>query len=66
MTWQTEVKSLMFANSIKNKDIAERLDFSEEWVSKLFNGKATSKTAEEKMRWAVEEIIRERSGKDAE
>lgn len=66
MTWQAEVKSLMFANSIKNKDIAERLDFSEEWVSKLFNGKATSKTAEEKMRWAVDEIIKERSGKDAE
>lgn len=66
MTWQAEVKSLMFAHSIKSKDVAKQLDYSEEWISKLFNGKATSKKAEEQIRAAVDDIIRERSIENAE
>lgn len=52
----------MYSHSIMNKDIAKHLECSEEWVAKLFTGKATSKDAEEKIRNAVSEIIKERSG----
>ena len=50
----------MYSHSIMNKDIAKHLECSEEWVAKLFTGKATSKDAEEKIRNAVSEIIKER------
>lgn len=66
MTWQAEVKGLMFAHSIKSKDVAKHLDCSEEWISKLFNGKATSKDAEERIRTAVDDIIRERRFENAD
>ena len=66
ITWQAEIKGLMFAHSIKSKDVAKQLDCSEEWISKLFNGKATSRDAEERIRAAVDDIIRERSIANAE
>ena len=66
ITWQAEVKGLMYRHSIMNKDIAKHLGCSDEWIAKLFTGKATSRDAEERIRTAVDDIIRERSIENAE
>lgn len=66
ITWQAEVKGLMYRHSIMNKDIAKHLGYSDGWIAKLFTGKATSRYAEERIRTAVDDIIRERSIENAE
>lgn len=66
ISWQAELKGLMYRHSIMNKDIAKHIGCSDEWIAKLFTGKATSRDAEEKIRTAVDEIIRERSIANAE
>lgn len=66
ITWQAEVKGLMYRHSIMNKDIAKHLGCSDEWIAKLFTGKATSRDAEERIRTAVDDIIKERRLANAE
>ena len=66
MTWQAELKGLMYRHSIMNKDIAKYLGFSEGWIAKMFTGKRTPHDAEERLRKAVDDIIRERSIENAE
>ena len=66
MTWQAELKGLMYRHSIMNKDIAKHLGCSDEWIAKMFTGKRTPHDAEERLRKAVDDIIRERSIENAE
>ena len=66
ITWQAEVKGLMYRYGIMNKDIAERLGLSEGYVAKLFTGKYEVKDGEDRIRTAVDDIIRERSIANAE
>lgn len=66
MTWQAEVKGLMYRHDIKNKDIAERLGIGSQYVASIFTGKRTPPDAEERIRTAVDDIIRERSIANAE
>lgn len=60
--WQGQVKGIMYSEGITNLDIAEKLNLSPYYISKLFTGKYTAKDGEERIRWAVNEIIRERKG----
>lgn len=66
MTWQAELKGLMYAHDIKNTDIADRLGVGKEYVASIFTGKKIARNAEERFRAAVDDIIRERSLENAE
>lgn len=66
ITWQAEVKGLMYRYDIKNTDIAERLGIGSQYVASIFTGKKTPPDAEERFRAAVDDIIRERSIENAE
>lgn len=66
MTWQAELKGLMYAHDIKNVDVAKKLGFGTQYVASVFTGKRTAPNAEERFRAAVDDIIRERSIENAE
>lgn len=66
ISWQGELKGLMYRHSIQNKDIAEKIGCSNEWVAKMFTGKRTPHDAEERLRKAVDDIIRERRFENAD
>ena len=66
MTWQAEVKGLMYRYGIQNKDIADRLGIGTQYVASIFTGKKTPPDAEERFRKAVDDIIRERRFENAD
>ena len=66
ISWQAELKGLMYRYDIRNTDIADRLGLGKEYVASVFTGKRTPPDAEERFRAAVDAIIEERSIANAE
>ena len=58
--WTGILIGKMHNNSISKKDLADKLNFSQEYISMVLNGKKTPKGARERFEAAVEEIIKER------
>ena len=58
--WTGILIGKMHNNSISKKDLAGKLNFSQEYISMVLNGKKTPKGARERFEAAVEEIIKER------
>ena len=60
--WTGILIGKMHNNSISKKDLADKLNFSQEYISMVLNGKKTPKGARERFEAAVDEIIKERVG----
>ena len=58
--WTGILIGKMHNNSISKKDLAGKLNFSQEYISMVLNGKKTPKGARERFEATVEEIIKER------
>ena len=58
--WTGILIGKMHNNSISKKDLADKLNFSQEYISMVLNGKKTPKGARERFEKAVDEIIKER------
>lgn len=58
--WIAEAVGKMHINHITQKDIAERLDVTNDYISMILLGKKTPKNAEERITNAINEIIAER------
>lgn len=58
--WTGEIVGQIHSHGLKQKEIAEKLGCSKEWVSKILNGHRSPKGAEERFRKALEELIAER------
>lgn len=58
--WTGILIGKMHNNSISKKALADKLNFSQEYISMVFNGKKTPKGARERFEAAVDEIIKER------
>ena len=52
----------MKANRIKQKDIANKLECTEQYLSMVFNGKKNSSVIFDRINTAIDEIIAERKG----
>lgn len=59
-SWIAEAVGKMHINRITQKDIAERLDVTNDYISMILLGKKTPKNAEERITNAINEIIAER------
>lgn len=58
--WIAEAVGKMHINHITQKDIAERLGVTNDYISMILLGKKTPKNAEERITNAINEIIAER------
>lgn len=59
-SWIAEAVGKMHINHITQKDIAEKLDVTNDYISMILLGKKTPKGAEERITKAINEIIAER------
>lgn len=59
-SWIAEAVGKMHINHITQKDIAERLDVTNDYISMILLGKKMPKNAEERITNAINEIIAER------
>ena len=58
--WTGHLVGKMHINSIKNEDLAEKMELHPKYISMVLNGKKTPKGAKERFEQAVNEIIAER------
>lgn len=63
--WVTKFRIDMLLNNITQRELAEKTDYTEQYISMLMQGKKNlSKKAETKLRDALEEIKAKRSEDD--
>lgn len=58
--WTGEVAALMHLNRITGRQLARKLGYTEEYVSKIMNGSRSPAGAEERFKEAVNCIIQEK------
>jgi transcriptional regulator with XRE-family HTH domain len=61
LSWQGEVVGTLHNHKIQHKEFAARLGLNEKYVSQILNGHENPKSAEEKFRTALAEMIAERT-----
>lgn len=59
--WMGEIVGQMHVMGITNRNLAEYLGCTEEYVSMVLNGKRSPKNAKQKYEQAVDEIIKNRN-----
>lgn len=60
--WTGHLVGKMHNNKVTNIDLANKLGYTNDYVSMVLNGKRTPKGARERFEAAVDEIIKERVG----
>lgn len=60
--WTGEIVALLHTNKIKQKEIAERMGVTSEYVCMILNGAKAPRDAEQRMRNAINAILAERNG----
>lgn len=58
--WIAVIVGKMHINKISNKDVAEKMGVTPEYISMLLNGKKSTKTAKEDITSAIDSILADR------
>ena len=59
--WTAEVVAKMHMNGITKKQLAERMNYTHEWVGKILNGHKEPAGVEAKFRAVLDELIQEKT-----
>jgi len=58
--WTGQIKASLHINGISQRELANHLMMNERYISSILNGKRKPKNAEQRLKNAIGEIIKER------
>lgn len=61
--WTGDVVGALHVNNIEIRELAKKIGWAPEYLGKILNGKREPKNAEEKIKSALEELIKEKEKK---